>query len=163
LQAIFKESRETLLRIGTMRFVDSLVTERPLPPARALRVTNDAYSLAFRFGVDDEILASPEERHSSIAPLPFLQMDTRAADGKLGIFQSTPAGIRSARRRCNVRLLILVKDTPLARSLCSNCFSTLKLSHAPPPARWAYVFAWHCAITTVTFHCVAGHTAHCTR
>jgi hypothetical protein len=92
VQAIFKESRETLLRIGAMRFVDSLVTARPMPPARALRVTNDAYSLAFRFGVDDEHLTSPEERSSSIAPLRVLQTDARDADGKLGVFQSTPSG-----------------------------------------------------------------------
>ena len=89
---MFKEARETLLRMGTMRFVESLVTERPNPPARPLLFSNENHSLAFRFGVGDEPSASVGGNTSSIVPLPTLQFDSRAEDGLLSFFQSTPAG-----------------------------------------------------------------------
>jgi hypothetical protein len=91
-QAVFKEARETLLRMGTMRFVESLVTERPNLPARPLHFSNEKHSLAFRFGVGDDPSASVGGKTSSIVPLPTLQFDSRAEDGLLSFFQSTPAG-----------------------------------------------------------------------
>ena len=78
--------------MGTMRFVESLVTERPNPPARPLLFSNENHSLAFRFGVGDEPSASVGGNTSSIVPLPTLQFDSRAEDGLLRFFQSTPAG-----------------------------------------------------------------------
>jgi hypothetical protein len=89
---VFKEARETLLRIGTMRFVESLVTEHPNPPARPLHFSNENHSLAFRFGVGHDPSASVGSNLPSMVPLPTLQLDSRTEDGLLSFFQSTPAG-----------------------------------------------------------------------
>jgi hypothetical protein len=104
MQAIFKEARETLLRIGTMRFVDSLVTERPMPPARTLHASNETHSLAFRFGTEDSVSSSPEDRASCIVPMLSLHVDSRALDGQLSVFQSTPAGTCVLRFCCIIPL-----------------------------------------------------------
>ena len=96
-QAVFKDSREVLLKMGAMRFVESLVTARPMAPARGLQVTNDQHSFAFKFGVGDESSGSStsSKKGNSIVPLALSAFDSRAADGQLCMFQSTPAGERS--------------------------------------------------------------------
>jgi hypothetical protein len=151
IQAIFKEARETLLRIGAMRFVDSLVTERPMPPARTLHASNETHSLAFRFGTEDSVSLSPEDRASCIVPMLSLHVDSRALDGQLSVFQSTPAGT------CTVLLLYysanrpitLLKAMPLAKLSCSSCFLIPKPSLVPPQAHSAYDFALQ-SVTTIT-------------
>jgi len=42
-QAVFKDARETLLKMGAMRFVDSLVTQHPSQRARLLQACNDQH------------------------------------------------------------------------------------------------------------------------
>ena len=96
-QAVFKDSREVLLKMGAMRFVESLVTARPMAPVRGLQVTNDQHSFAFKFGVGDDSSGSStsSKKGNSIVPLALSAFDSRAADGQLCMFQSTPAGERS--------------------------------------------------------------------
>ncbi len=182
-QAVFKDSREVLLKMGAMRFVESLVTARPMPPARGLQVTNDQHSFAFKFGVGDESSSSSasSKKGNSIVPLTLSAFDSRAADGQLCMFQSTPAGerLRSLLRKhqthhrnkhiaatntspqqthTNTSHHSFLNDPQVTLQVnCpfSSCCSSRKRSHERRPVLSAYASALLCAITTTTCRCAA--------
>jgi hypothetical protein len=164
--------------MGAMRFVESLVTARPMAPARGLQVTNDQHSFAFKFGVGDESSGSStsSKKGNSIVPLALSAFDSRAADGQLCMFQSTPAGERSRshlhkhqthhrtkhitatnthKHKSHHSFLNDPQVTLQVNCPFSSCCSSRKRSHERRPALSAYASASLCAITTTTCRCAA--------
>jgi hypothetical protein len=169
-QAVFKDSRETLIRIGTMRFVDYLVTERPTPPAADLSATNHTHSLAFRFGINDTLQSSREEISSSIFPLLSHKIDSRSTDGHLSAFQSTPAGepenitlLQSQRVALAALITRLMQVMPLVKSRCSSCCLILKRNRGQPLVHSESVFVQLYATIVTTFQSAAVPIVLCTR
>jgi hypothetical protein len=155
-QAIFKDTREGLLRVGTMRFADYIVTERPMPPSRPLLCSNNRYSLSFRFGIDVQSQPSDDVHSTSIISSSALLIDSRTSDGALSVFQSTPSGATATHMQLILQVIAFLQAKPVrsiltrfqvtlqAKSFCSMFCWTQKHSHAPFPARWAsaYVLLW---------------------
>ena len=107
VQAIFKDTRESLLRVGTMRFSDYIVTQRPMPPSRPLLVSNDRHSISFRFGIDVQSQPSDDVHATSIVSSSALLIDSRASNGDLSVFQSTPSGAPATQLQLILQVIAL--------------------------------------------------------
>jgi hypothetical protein len=106
-QAIFKDTRESLLRVGTMRFSDYIVSQRPMPPSRPLLVSNNRHSLSFRFGIDVQSQLSDDVHATSIVSSSAPLIDSRASHGDLSVFQSTPSGDPATRLQLILQVIAL--------------------------------------------------------
>ena len=108
-QAIFKDTRESLLRVGTMRFSDYIVSQRPMPPSRPLLVSNNRHSLSFRYGIDVQSQPSDDVHATSIVSSSALLIDSRASHGDLSVFQSTPSGAPATRLQLILQVIALLQ------------------------------------------------------
>ena len=108
-QAIFKDTRESLLRVGTMRFSDYIVSQRPMPPSRPLLVSNNRHSLSFRFGIDVQSQPSDDVHATSIVSSSAPLIDSRASHGDLSVFQSTPSGAPATRLQLILQVIALLQ------------------------------------------------------
>ncbi len=133
VQAVFKDTRDSLLRLGIMRFADYIVTERPMPPSTALLHSNRRHSLAFRYGVDAE--SQSDDAKSSIVSLPSLHIDSRRSTGDLSAFQTTPSGNSNLQFSLSQDLTFHSRSqaTPPVKLPCSSSCSTRKPSRAQLP------------------------------